>query len=271
MPELPEVETYVRDLAGVLPGRKIVSVWVDWINQVPTLDQLVERAPGQAVEEVGRRGKYIVCRLSRDWLIIHLKMSGRLEIVPTSAGPDRHVHVCLRLDRDDELRLRDPRKFGRVYLVDECDRVLGGLGPEPLGGGLTAPDFAAMLTQRRGALKPLLLNQAFMAGLGNIYVDEALWQARLHPLRTAKSLSAGEARRLWRSIRRVLQRGIAARGATLRDGRYRDLAGRAGGMQEELRVYGRAGLPCARCGQRLQRLVVGQRGTVCCRVCQPQP
>ena len=271
MPELPEVENYRRDLQAMLAGRRITSVFVDWPNQVgtPTIDELAGRLPGQAIESVGRRGKYLLFRLSGvDTLLIHLKMSGRLHVVPASAPPDHHAHVVFRLDAGDELRFHDPRKFGRVYLVRDTDEVLGKLGPEPLDDNFTTEQFAAMLATRRGRIKPLLLNQAFLAGLGNIYADEALHLAGLHPLRTASTLTLDEVERLHAAIQSTLRNAIQHRGTSF-DGFFLDARGEPGAYQARLRVYGRAGEPCRRCGTLIERIVVGQRGTHLCPVCQP--
>ncbi|MFQ5341329.1 MAG: bifunctional DNA-formamidopyrimidine glycosylase/DNA-(apurinic or apyrimidinic site) lyase, partial [Anaerolineae bacterium] len=273
MPELPEVENYRRDLQAMLAGRRITGVSVDWPNQVgaPSVEELARRLPGQTIESIGRRGKYLLFRLSGgDTLLIHLKMSGRLHIEPASAPPDHHAHVVFRLDAGDELRFHDPRKFGRVYLVGGPDEVVGSLGPEPLSEDFSAERFARMLAGRRGRIKPLLLNQTFLAGLGNIYADEALHQAGLHPLRTADTLALDEVARLHTAIQSTLRSAIQQRGTSF-DGFYLDARGEPGAYQSRLRVYGRAGEPCRRCGTLIERIVVGQRGTHLCPVCQPAP
>jgi formamidopyrimidine-DNA glycosylase len=273
MPELPEVETYARDLSGVLPGRTFVGSRVDWARQLPrnTPGELHARIAGQTVSSVDRRGKYLVIRLTADWLLVHLKMSGRLRIVPADAPPDPHAHVVLSLDRRDELRFHDPRKFGRIYLLADPAVVLGRLGPEPLSDALTAEAFRARMRGRRGRLKPLLLDQTFLAGLGNIYVDESLWQARLHPLRGVDTLADADVDRLRDAIRVVLARAIAARGTTFSSAGYRDLTGNMGEMQGTLAVFRRTGEPCPRCGAAVERVVVAARGTHVCPRCQPAP
>jgi formamidopyrimidine-DNA glycosylase len=270
MPELPEVETYVRDLAGRLPGRTFRGARTDWPNQLPRNDpaQIGAQISGQTVVAVQRRGKYILVRLSRDWLIVHLKMSGRLELAPATSPPNPYAHVVFSLDHDEELRFHDPRKFGRVYLVADPEIVVGALGPEPLSEELTEQQFVALIAQRRGALKALLLNQAFLAGLGNIYADEALWHARLHPLRTADTLKAAEARRLYSAIRHVLQTAVDARGTTFSSPGYRDLDGMRGENAPSLAVFRRTGEPCPRCGATIARILVGQRSTHFCGRCQ---
>ncbi|MCB0216840.1 MAG: bifunctional DNA-formamidopyrimidine glycosylase/DNA-(apurinic or apyrimidinic site) lyase [Chloroflexi bacterium] len=273
MPELPEVETYARDLAGSLTGRRFEGARVDWPRQLPlnAPAELDARIRGQVVEAVGRRGKYIVLDLSADQLLVHLKMSGRLQVAPADSAPNPHAYVVLGLDGGDELRFHDPRKFGRIYLLADPEPILGQLGPEPLDPAFTLARFRARLAGRRGRLKPLLLDQAFLAGLGNIYVDESLWQARLHPLRPADTLAAGEQAALHAAIVDVLTRAVAARGTSFSRAGYRDLSGNMGEMQGSLRVFQRHGQPCPRCGRTIERMRVGQRGTHLCPGCQPPP
>jgi len=273
MPELPEVETYARDLARELSGRHLAGARAGWPNQLPmnTPAELDRRVRGQRVERVGRRGKYIVLDLSADCLLVHLKMSGRLRIVRAGDPADPHAHVVFDLGDGHELRFHDPRKFGRVYLLTEPAVVLGKLGPEPLAKDFDRHALRALLLGRRGRLKPLLLDQTFIAGLGNIYADESLWAARLHPLRGADTLSVAEIDRLHAAIRDVLERGVSLRGSSLNDGGYRDLTGNFGEMQGSLNVFQRAGEPCPRCGAKIQRLLVAQRGTHVCRRCQRAP
>ncbi len=273
MPELPEVETYARDLSGRLTGRRFTGARVDWPRQLPrnTPEELDRRIRGQRVEAVGRRGKYIVMDLSEDRLLVHLKMSGRLQIAPASAPDNPHAHVVLGMDEGEELRFHDPRKFGRVYLLADASPLLGDLGPEPLDPGFDVELFRERLAGRRGRLKPLLLDQRFLAGLGNIYVDESLWQARLHPLRSADSLSAAEQAALHAAIVDVLGRAVEARGTSFSEAGYRDLTGNMGEMQGSLQVFRRQGEPCPACGTPIERMTVGQRGTHICPHCQAAP
>lgn len=270
MPELPEVETYARDLAGVLPGRRLTGARVGWPNQLPRNDagEFSDDVAGQRIEGVSRRGKYLVFRLSRDWLLVHLKMSGRFAIAPRSAPADPHAHLVLALDGDEELRFHDPRKFGRAYLLADPACVLDAVGPEPLDPAFGVEALATRIAGRRGRLKPLLLDQRFLAGLGNIYTDESLWAARLHPVRPADSLDATDVARLHAAIRETLARAVEARGSSLSDAGYRDLTGNPGEMQDTLAVYGRQGEPCRRCGGTIVRTVVAGRGTHLCPACQ---
>jgi formamidopyrimidine-DNA glycosylase len=195
-------------------------------------------------------------------------MSGQLRVEPATMQPDSHARVVFHLVDGRQLIFSDTRKFGRIYLTPDPEQVAGSLGPEPLGEEFTPASFLESLTRRKGALKPLLLNQTFLAGLGNIYTDEALFAAGLHPLRKASSLTPAEAERLYVAIRAVLQCAIGSRGTTLPDARYRDAEGNPGGNQQNLCVYQRCGEPCVRCGTPIERIVVGQRGTHYCPSCQ---
>jgi formamidopyrimidine-DNA glycosylase len=270
MPELPEVETVVRGLREPLIGRTITGAMVDWPRVVafPPADEFEMYIVGRLIASVARRGKYVVVELDHGSLLIHLKMSGQLRIGPGGEPPDRHTRVLFDLDDGQQLRFQDARKFGRVYLVDDPAQVTGGLGPEPLAADFTLDGFRRLLARRSGRLKPLLLNQAFLAGLGNIYADEALFAAQLHPLRQADSLLPEEQARLYESIRAVLNRAIAGRGTTLDDRGYTDADGRVGTYQEQIAVYGRKGESCLQCGALIERIVIGGRSSHFCPCCQ---
>lgn len=273
MPELPEVETVRRSLLPALVGRRILEVTrCAWPRTIaaPAPELFCTRLRDRAILDVTRRAKYVIIHLDGDEaLVVHLRMTGRLTLVAPDATPDQHTHVALRLDDERQLFFRDPRKFGRIWLLDRdgLARLDGQLGPEPLDETLTAAAFRALLRRRTGRLKPLLLDQRLIAGLGNIYADEALWQARLHPLQSVAQLSDEQIDALYAAVRDVLQRSIANRGTTFAD--YRDAWGLRGDNQSALNVYGRAGQPCPRCGTPIARLVVAQRGTHICPVCQP--
>lgn len=270
MPELPEVETVARGLRELLVGRRFIGVHIRWPRTIahPEPERFAQELVGRQVRSVDRRGKYVVIGLDRGSLLIHLKMSGRLLVMPASDPVDVHTHTLFDLDDDSRLCFRDVRKFGRVYLVQDIGQVTGPLGPEPLAEDLTLDDFAALLARRSGRLKSLLLNQTFLAGLGNIYADESLFAARLHPLRTANSLTADEQSRLYHAIRTVLGRAIDGRGTTLEDQGYVDAAGQAGSYQDRIAVYGRTGGPCTVCGAAIERIIVGGRSTHYCPRCQ---
>ncbi|MGE5137907.1 MAG: DNA-formamidopyrimidine glycosylase, partial [Rudaea sp.] len=199
------------------------------------------------------------------YLLVHLRMTGGFRFHRPEEERDKHVHVALTLDDGRELRFRDPRKFGRMWLVDNPELVTGKLGPEPLE--MDKRRFVEQIAKRKGRLKPLLLNQSFLAGIGNIYADESLWYAKLHPLREVGTLSPAEITALYGAIRRVLRKAIGV-GGTSFDVNYRRINGMSGLFQEDLRVVGRAGQPCYRCGTPIVKTVVGQRGTYYCPNCQ---
>lgn len=268
MPELPEVETIARGMQQVV-GQRIVGVEILWDRTVVVLGRGdLTKVKGQRIDQVGRRGKWIVIGLDGgDFLFVHLRMSGRILIDVGDVPVDKHARVLFDLGDGRRIRFSDQRKFGRIVLAADPDQVIGDLGPEPLADDLTAERLGEMLAKRRGRLKPLLLNQRFLAGLGNIYTDEALWLARLHPLRTADTLSCEEVERLYKAIRKVLGNAIALGGTTLRDEQYVRADGESGDFAQQLQAYDRAGIPCARCGAPIVRIVVAQRGTHLCPRC----
>lgn len=277
MPELPEVETIARDLkAANLVGRRIKAAHVRWARTIATPDPaaFVARVRGARINDVGRRAKYLVLPLDTgDTLLIHLRMTGRLALPSSHTPPDPHEHLILTLDDGRDLRFHDTRKFGRWYLVDAPSQVLGNLGPEPLSEAFTPEWLYTALQAHRRQLKPLLLDQRFIAGLGNIYVDEALWHAQLHPQRPSHTLSRAESDALHAAIRTVLMRGIANMGTTLGTGEanFYSVGRRRGRNQDALAVFRRTGEPCPRCGTPIVRLVVAQRGTHICPSCQRLP
>lgn len=264
MPELPEVETVVRGLRGPLVGRTFTGVTVTWPNSIKTpIPELKSRLPGQRIEAISRRGKYLQFHLSGgDTLFIHLKMSGDLLVEPASDPPHHHVRTIFDLDNHHQLRFRDMRKFGRVYLADDPETVVGKLGPEPLADDFTTDDFRALFQRRKGRLKPLLLNQEFIAGIGNIYADESCFIAKIDPRRQVDTLAAHELDQLYHAIRQALNAGITHKGASL------DEVYRGGEFQEHFQVYGRTGEPCFNCGAEIQRIVLGGRSTHFCSQCQ---
>src|SRR6266550_2315744 len=283
MPELPEVETVARDLRPRLVGATIVGARSSWARTLRTHDPISfgEAVAGRTIEAVGRRAKQLVIELSGEAaLTIHLKMTGQLFVVPAETPEDPYVRLVLELADGRELRFRDIRKFGKVGLYGR-DPITGDLvaevggaavfaaiGPEPLGDEFRIRDFRRRLRRRRGRLKPLLLDQSFLAGIGNIYADEALWAARLHPLRPAKSLRPIDEMRLYAAIRQVLSEAVERRGSSIDD--YTAPDG-DGAMQERLQVYQRTGEPCPRCGRPIRRIVVGGRATHFCSWCQRLP
>jgi formamidopyrimidine-DNA glycosylase len=272
MPELPEVETISRDLRKELVGRTIEGVTVAWEGCVdrPSAAAFCDRVAGCRIEGVGRRGKFLVLTLSSGWaLLVHLRMTGSLRVRKGGAPWQAHERLSFQLDDGKELRFVTVRKFARLYLVEDPEEVLGDLGPEPLHEGFSLSSFRALMKNRRRTIKPLLLDQRFIAGLGNIYVDEALFRARIHPQRAAHTLTSDELDRLYEAIREVLREAILDRGTTRSD--YVRPNGSEGTHQEKLLVSGKAGEPCPRCGTEIERLVVGGRGTYVCPVCQKAP
>jgi formamidopyrimidine-DNA glycosylase len=282
MPELPEVETIARELRPLIVGKTIVYASFDWPNQVkhPAPDEFVAAVRGREILSVDRRAKWIVITLGPAAsakelsepavLAIQVKMTGQLDVVLPEAPRDKHVHVVFGLDSGEELRLRDTRKFGRVavYPPAMARSVLGEFGPEPLDDEFSLADFRRILRTRKARLKTLLMNQEFLAGIGNIYADEALWRARLHPLRSGAGLRPDQERALYVGLRDVLNEAIERRGSSVDD--YRAPEGR-GDMQNYLNVYGRTGKPCPRCGRPTRRIVIGARSTHFCSWCQRLP
>lgn len=271
MPELPEVDIVAGELREGSPtrgasvvGRTITHVTVRWPRHIaiPSPRELQRRLPGQTIQNVSRRGKYVVFHLTQGYLLVHLRMSGDLSVVNGDAPRDKHAHTIFHFADGDSLRFSDTRKFGKVFLVAEMEQVTGRLGPEPLESAFTAKKLGQLLADKQRALKPLLLDQTFIAGVGNIYADESLHLAKLHPLRKSDSLTPAEVRALWRSIRQALRTGLRHNGASI------DWVYRGGGFQHHFRVYDRAGEPCYTCGTPIRRVVVGQRGTHLCPHCQ---
>lgn len=272
MPELPEVETVAADLRQELVGRRFTAAYIFWPRTLATPDPVScsQRLAGRAVVDIGRRGKYLLIHLdSGETLVVHLRMTGRLAVVPPG-DPElatSHLRAAFQLADGAFLAFNDARKFGRIWLVTDVDAVTGKLGPEPLGWTFTPEALAEKLGQRRQAIKALLLDQTVVAGVGNIYADEALFLAEIHPLRAGASLTGQEIDRLHATIRQVLAESIAQRGTMLRD--YRTPYGADGAYRNQLRVYGQAGRSCPRCGAAIERIRVAQRSTHFCPRCQP--
>lgn len=268
LPELPEVETVVRGLREPLVGRQVSGVQVYWPRTIaaPSPEEFAAQLVGRRIRAVARRGKFIVVHLERDDLLAHLRMTGQLLVVPAGEACSlRHLRVALELG-ELCLLFNDARKFGRMALVPSAAEWLAGLGPEPLDERFTAADLGARLRSRRMPIKSLLLDQSFLAGVGNIYADEVLYAAHIAPQRHAHTLSQAEAQALHAALRTELRRAIENRGTTLSD--YRDAQGCEGGHQDALRVYGRAGLACHRCGGAIVRVRLGGRSSYHCPHCQ---
>lgn len=271
MPELPEVESVLRSLRDENPtliGRAVRTVNVVWsgVLAVGYPDVLKAELYGAKFAAISRHGKYLLFLLDQTnkpgksfYLIVHLRMTGRLYLVPQDNAVERHTRLSLLLDEGLALRFDDPRKFGRIWLVENPAEVICGLGPDALTVGYEY--FAAAFSERRRQVKPLLLDQSFVAGIGNIYADESLFRAGIHPQSSTEALQNEDVERLYRSIRDVLSEAVDAQGANI-DGVFKE-----GGFI--VTVYGRTGQPCPLCGTAINKIRVGQRGTHFCPSCQP--
>jgi formamidopyrimidine-DNA glycosylase len=270
LPELPEVETICRALrsggrnAPAIVGWKINRTDVLWQKTLaePGPEEFLQRLEYQVIIDVRRRGKFIVIHLSDDFLIVHLRMSGDIRVDADTIDLLPHDRLVIWFQNGYHLAFNDTRKFGRVWLRKDLDGLLHRLGPEPLEID-DAEDFYQRLITRKRQLKPLLMDQTFISGMGNIYTDEALHIAGIHPLSNSAALTREQALKLLSAIQQVLKKGIERNGASI------DWIYRGGSFQNEFRVYGRSGQACPICGTLIEKIVVGQRGTHFCPVCQP--
>jgi formamidopyrimidine-DNA glycosylase len=269
MPELPEVETIARQLrARGLVGGRIDGVEVMWPPTIGShsVDQFISAVAGSRLEAIERYGKWLILRISRGAsVMVHLRMSGSF-----SFEKGRHARLVLTFGDGRVLYFHDPRKFGRWHLVDDPQVILAALGPDALTDDFCEVGFASSLRGRRRVIKALLLDQSIVAGVGNIYADEALWEAEIHPRREGSGLSDAEVSRLYKAIRLVLRVGVENRGTSLGAGKsnYKDVNQEVGGNREAVKAYGRAGLACYRCRGEMKRLVVAQRSSHYCPFCQ---
>jgi formamidopyrimidine-DNA glycosylase len=245
----------------------IIGVEILWDRTVaePAISVFMDKVINQTIKDVERRGKFLILVLTDYYLLFHLRMSGDILIESWDEPHGKHHRVVLALDKGFKVAFVDPRKFGRVWLLTETSSVLGALGPEPLSDEFSPERFFQELNNHHRQIKPLLLDQKFLAGMGNIYTDEALHCARIHPLLKSDQITPQQSDRLWKCIRSVLQDGIKNNGASI------DWVYRGGGYQNYFRVYQRGGEPCQVCGVAIERIVVGQRGTHFCPECQYLP
>jgi formamidopyrimidine-DNA glycosylase len=276
MPELPEVETVARGLREVLPGRRIVSVRLGKTDFIDDPALLEHDLPGSTIARIRRLGKFLLLDLEpkgtppeEGSLLIHLGMTGKITVSPPEAPVPLHTHVFLGLDDGRELRYNDVRRFGRMALLANGahQRVLGDLGVEPLEA--TEEEFRARIQSRSAHIKALLLDQRVLRGIGNIYADESLWRAKIHPRKLGAKLTQDELRRLHRAVRDILLEAIRLRGSSVSD--YVDSAGQMGEYQLRHRVYQREGKKCFRCGALIRRIIVAGRSSHFCPRCQPSP
>lgn len=279
MPELPEVETVVRGLRLSLPGREIVEVRFGKTDFVESPEAISEQLPGRRIADVRRMGKFICIGLepgaiqpsspSRLYLIVHLGMTGRLTVIPSAESVVPHTHGFFVLDDGRELRYTDIRRFGRILVVPESGlaKFTRHLGREPLE--VSAEEFCREFESRRARVKALLLDQSVLRGVGNIYADESLFRARLHPARIAENLTKKQLLALHRTVKQVLEEAILSRGSSISD--YVDSEGKRGRFQLRHRVYQREGKPCFRCKAIIRRVIVAGRSSHFCPRCQPAP
>jgi formamidopyrimidine-DNA glycosylase len=272
LPELPEVETIRTTLAAIIIGREIntVTIYLPKVIYFPGMAAFQTTLTGKKIAGISRRGKYLLILLSGEYtLVIHLRMTGQLVYTKKPEPLPKHTHVIFQLD-EGELRFTDIRQFGRIHLLPDhevpCFPGIKKLGLEPLSPACSLKWLQSGLAGRERKLKQLLLDQSFIAGIGNIYADEILFAAKLHPERPAKSLTLAEARSLYRSIKTIIRAGIRYRGTSVRD--YIDGAGNNGSYQEQLKVYGREGKQCIRCGALVVRRRLGGRSAYFCEGCQ---
>ena len=267
MPELPEVETIKNELLPHVIGHTITGVTLldEKIARQPSAEEFCSHLTGQKITGVSRRGKYLIFDLaSGEALIIHLKMSGSLLLKP----PERFIRAILHLDGGTKLHFRDPRKFGAMWLVADKNAIISKLGPEPMETDFTPKILAQRLSGRTAPIKALLCDQSFVAGIGNMYADEALFSARIHPLRSGKSLSQEEIERLHRAIQQVLATAITNKGASVEN--YFRPNGQIGTAHFQFKVAHRQGESCPTCGMPLERIPVRNRGSYFCPKCQPE-
>lgn len=271
MPELPEVESIARKLRDgngnpPLTGQTITHATVSWPRHIaiPAASTFRRNIRSRLIKSVGRRGKYLVFGLDRGTLLLHLRMSGDLYMTRPGTAKGRYEHTVFHLDTDWQLRFSDARKFGKVYLLKSPEKILDRLGPEPLDPGFTVDEFQSRLRTKKRLIKPLIMDQTFLAGMGNIYTDEALFIAKIHPRTRSDQLTDSQISDLWHAIRSALEEGIRANGASI------DWVYAGGNFQNQFRVYQRTGEPCLRCGTQIERITLGQRGTHYCPSCQQE-
>ncbi len=269
MPELPEVETVKNELLPYVIGRRITGITLPWegIVREPSVAEFRSRLVGRKITGITRHGKYLFFGLSSDdLLLIHLKMTGSLILGQNSSEPPKYTRAIIHLDKDTSIFFRDPRKFGLMRLVKDSNTVTSKLGPEPLEAEFTPDVLAGILSRRKAPIKALLCDQALIAGIGNMYADEALYLARIHPLRPGESLSPEEFERLHGAIQQVLRAAISNKGASVAN--YLRPDGTPGSAHFEFKVAHGTGKYCARCGTTIKRIVVRNRGTYFCPMCQ---
>jgi formamidopyrimidine-DNA glycosylase len=269
MPELPEVETTVNELRPLVAGKQITGVEALKSSSIaePSAEEFQKRLQGSRIIELNRRGKHIIFTLDNGlFLIVHLRMTGSLMVKPESEEPDKFIRIIIHLDNKTAIHFRDVRRFGRMWLVEDINTIVGKLGLEPLEEDFTPQALGKILKERKTPVKSLLLDQTLIAGIGNMYADEALFQSGIHPVRPANSLTVSEVKKLNASIKSVLKKGILNKGAST-DTFFRP-DGARGAAHLEFQVAHRKGEECPVCGGPVERILVGQRSTFFCPKCQ---
>lgn len=272
MPELPEVETVRRGLTQLVQGASIKSIDVLYPKMINVDTKSFQDAlTNQTIDRIDRRGKYLLFRFNNDMtLVSHLRMEGKYDVEPDGTEPSKHTHVIFHLDDNRELRYKDSRKFGRMYLIKNGEEKtlsgLGTIGPEPTEDDLTFNYMKQVMNKSRGKIKPFLLNQSNIAGLGNIYCDEVLWMSKIHPETITNTISDDKIETLRQNIIKEIKMAIKGHGTTVHS--YSNAYGEAGQFQNHLHVYGKQGEPCERCGVLFKKIKVAQRGTTYCPNCQ---
>ncbi|ALB29191.1 DNA-formamidopyrimidine glycosylase [Companilactobacillus heilongjiangensis] len=272
MPEMPEVETVRRGLISQVKGRKITNVEIRYQNLITgDVDQFKEFVTGTTITDIGRRAKFLLIHLDNGYTIIsHLRMEGRYKISADPSAIDKHSHAIFTLDNGQKMIYNDVRKFGRMQLWNtddlENNKSIQKLGPEPLSAAFTFNNLKPRIMRHRKDIKTVLLDQSVMSGLGNIYVDEVLWKVKIHPETPADHLNDTDIQNIIEVSNGEMEKAIASGGSTVRS--YVDATGHKGNMQNSLKVYGKEGTPCPRCGTDIEKIKVGGRGTHFCPKCQ---
>lgn len=274
MPELPEVQTIVTGLNEILKGKTITNTYIydDMVIGYPDKKQFIEKSKDKKIMSISRRGKYIIVNFDNNQyrLVIHLRMSGKLLYKERQEGREKHTHVVFEFNDNTDLRFNNVRKFGRLYFIEDDKFENAGnidnLGLEPLSDKFSLKLFKEMLDKRKGMIKPLLMNQEFIAGIGNIYADEALFLAKIRPDRKANNLKEKEIKALYKQLRKILRKGIKMGGTSISD--YVNALGETGKFQKELNVYQREGQKCKICGEEIQKKKISGRSTRFCPNCQ---
>ena len=276
MPELPEVETVVRGLRAHLPGRRILHLRLGKTDFIDNPAAIHEQIPGTRIRAIRRHGKFLVLELETEnepsadlLLVIHLGMTGQLRVVPANEEIAPHTHVFFTLDNNLELRFRDPRRFGRMLVThpEAAEKILGPLGADPLE--INESNFRQLISRRRARIKALLMDQTVLRGMGNIYTDESLWRARIHPTRLGANLKPEEIENLHRAMREILEEAILLGGSSISD--YVNSEGQPGEFQIRHQVYDRKDEPCSRCNAKIRRMIVAGRSSYFCPTCQRAP